>query len=138
MFARAMIKTSVSAVPTSTLFGATNMRKHLCASFFLIFFPFLHNKESRYLSSLRIFFCFVIQLCIFLYPQGTISYEFDKGFFKIVVIKCILEIVRSFLLRPVIFYGICRFLFWYLLSLTVFNRWQYCYVKYQIYAISFT
>ena len=56
-----------------------------------------------------------------------------------VVMKCILEIVRSLLLRPSYFIqNLPVFILASFISFTVFNRWQDCLIKHQIYTMSFT
>ena len=102
------------------------------------FVPFLHETKSRYLHNLCVFLCWVNIVTYFPFTQGT-SYKFDKSFFKIIVMKCILEIGRSLLLRPsYLIYSLLVFIFVPFISLIVFNRWQDCLIKYQIYTTSIT
>ena len=87
--------------------------------------PFLQDRESRYLGNLRVILCFVIYVLfcfVLFFTLGTINYKFDKSFFKMVVLKSVLEIVSSPLLRPSYFIQNLQLSFWYLLVSIVLSN----------------
>ena len=89
------------------------------------FSPFLQDRESRYLGNLRVILCFVIYVLfcfVLFFTLGTINYKFDKSFFKMVVLKSVLEIVSSPLLRPSYFIQNLQLSFWYLLVSIVLSN----------------
>ena len=72
---------------------------------------------------------------MFFFIPGT-SYKFDKSIFKMVVVKSILEIVKSPLLRPSYFiHNLLALVLASVIFLTVCKRWQDCLIKYLIYTM---